>query len=269
MMRILASSFDINDPLLWFNRGLQYGDGLFETMRFEKGKVPLWRLHTNRMVNGLQRLGIDEPDFTVINQAINQIEDTPQLAGLVLKLTVFRGHQLRGYQPHTRNNEWLLTATPKPECRKSGAMVLGVAQNRLADIPLLSGMKHLNRLEQVLLSEELSQQQHCDDLLVLDTKDRVVETTFQNIVLIKNNTLFTPKINQCGVHGVAIEWLKNNFNVESIHITFEKIREYDSMMVCNSVRGFQAVACIDQCHSFCTNQEIQDRIITCWENLFN
>ena len=137
---------------------------------------------------------------------------------------------------------------------------------------MLAGIKHLSRLEQVMLASELNEYETIDDLLVIDVKKRIIETSHQNLVLIKNNQLFTPKLNKSGVKGVALQWLKAHHKVQTQHIKVQSLKNYDAMMVCNSIRGFRLVDAIEpgrkQCISFGTRHDIHDKISSQWDALF-
>ena len=274
---IVAASFDTNNPELWVNRGLSYGDGLFETMRLSKNKIPLLDFHLKRLRKDLEKLqlkdfnraNIEESLASCIGHGDNQhIGDSA-----VLKLLVFRASQARTYTPLTQDIEWLLTLDDRPQIIRQKSLRLVLAKQKISHQPLLAGIKHISRLEQVMLAAELNQHQNIDDLLFVDKKNHIIETTYQNVVLIKNNQLLTPKLNRAGVKGVALQWLKTKHHVQARHIGVEELSDCDGMMVCNSIRGFRLVNSIElprkQCISFGTSQHIHDKINHQWDVLFN
>lgn len=265
---IVAASFDIKDPENWNNRALQYGDGVFETMRFHRTDIPLWEFHQKRLKQGLDRLNLSAPDLSEILTVIKQQCISKNQFDCVVKLVVFRTHQARSYQAKVNTVEWFVTTDAIKQQNQSGQMVLAVADIKLSKQTLLAGIKHLNRLEQVLIANELNQNSEVDDLLVLDQDNHVVETSYQNIVLIKNNQLYTPKIKHCGVKGVALKWLKQNFEVKAKNIKFKDIQSFDGLMVCNSIRGFRLVSELVSVESFVTSHPVHDKIAQQWKHMF-
>ncbi|TDR16303.1 aminodeoxychorismate lyase [Marinicella litoralis] len=266
---IVAASFDVNEPENWNNRALQYGDGVFETMRCMGGELPLWSLHKRRLKQGLQRLNLKQPDLNAIYSLIRQQCISRSYSDCVVKLVVFRTFQGRSYQAKINDVEWYVTTNKWEQQTKKLHYVLAVAKARLSKQPALAGIKHLNRLEQVLIANELNQLPGVDDLLVLDQANRIVETTHQNIVLIKGSQLFTPKLKHCGVKGVALKWLKNNFDVNVKAIDFTQVSDFDALMVGNSIRGFRLVAEVIAVDSFVTSHPVHDKITRLWGQMFN
>jgi 4-amino-4-deoxychorismate lyase len=274
---IIAASFDVNKPELWVNRGLSYGDGLFETMRMSQQTIPLLDLHLNRLNTDLGKLQLRSLDRAVIDAALKQLDQSvgTQLVGdsAVIKLYVFRANQARTYTPLTEHVEWLLTADEVPQVNSKKALKLAVAEQRISQQPMLAGIKHLSRLEQVMLSAELNQYKGIDDLLLLDKDNHIIETSHQNVIMIRNNQLITPNLGQSGVKGVALQWLQASHDLQFQHISIKDLIDCDGMMVSNSIRGFRLVESVKlnrkQCISFGTSHPIHDKISGHWEALFN
>lgn len=264
---IIGASFDVSNPELWLNRAMYYGDGVFETMRCEAGCIPLSAWHRARLTHSLERLKLDAFDWQQVVASMPLIPAKWRQRS-VLKLVVFRAGGGRGYRPDTHRTDWLLVAGDLPKTDSDEAVRLGVATQRLGEQPLLAGIKHLNRLEQVLLADELNQQS-ADDLLVLNNHDEVVETTQQNLLLVKDNQLFTPALDRNGVHGVALAWLKSHFKVTEARIPLPELAAYDELMVANSVRGFRSVVAVDGLDSIGTNRRFHGKISRMWKTLFN
>ncbi|MCB1583368.1 MAG: aminodeoxychorismate lyase [Xanthomonadales bacterium] len=269
---IVAASFDIQNPENWYNRAWQYGDGLFETMRFQSGVIPLWSFHQRRLIQSLSKLCIEEPDWEMIEQAYINYAVMHKIRSAVIKLTVFRSGQERGYQANSQEPGWLLSCHPMGTNHQPDKLQLGVANSRLSRQTILAGLKHLSRLEQVMIASELTEQPDVDDLLVLDAKERVIETTYQNVVLIKENQLITPKLKKSGVKGVALSWLKSKFKVKSKNLKLKNFKDYDAVLVCNAIRGFRMVESIinDQDkQSFLTSHQLHDKISIQWQLMFS
>jgi 4-amino-4-deoxychorismate lyase len=271
---IIASSFDHSRPDMLLNRAMQYGDGLFETMRWHHGRIPLLSWHLQRLQQGLDALLFDALDVSHMQRVLEQhASQTTQPDG-VLKLVVFRSGQERGYRPQTGRFEWLLTAHDLRNAATAQPITLAVASGRLSHQPNLAGLKHLSRLEQVLLSAELSQHPNADDLLLLDVADQVIETTQQNVLLLKGEQIWTPDLHQCGVQGVALSWLKSVCAVHQQAIAWQQLPEFDGLLVGNAVRGFTAVSQVigpgtKDCISFGTSSSVHATINRYWEALLN
>jgi len=245
---ILAASFSVSNPELWVNRGLSYGDGLFETMCLIQNRIPLLDFHLKRLAKDLKKLQLNDFDPKNIEQALIDISAANEKA--ILKLMVFRSNQVRTYRPLTRNIDWVLTLEKMPEVQTKKPLKLMLSKQKISAQPILAGMKHLSRLEQVMLSNELNEHSGFDDLLIMDRENRIIETTYQNIVMIKDGCLYSPKLDQSGVKGVALTWLHANYEVHARHINIKDINEYEGMMICNSIRGFGLVASLDQVGKF-------------------
>lgn len=224
------------------DRGLNYGDGLFETLRIGQGdNVPLLARHLARMASSARRLGIPfDPDAAqdaVIRAATGG-------AG-VLRLTLTRGSGGRGYaspaepRPRLLVRRGPLPALP-PRLRDTG-MVLGLCQTPLSEAPHLGGMKHLNRLDQVLGREEV-RRAGWDEGLMLDRRQRPRELTAMNLFARFGDRLWTPPCDDAGVAGIARQWCLEQaaacgLAVEVRHRPLLSLRSADEVFACNSVAG--------------------------------
>lgn len=181
------------------NRGLQYGDGLFETLRVHRGEVPLWPRHLARLREGAARLGIAVPEEAFVEARIAEL-----VAGVdagVLKLLLTRGDGGRGYAPPAEAAPvWTLARHPLPA--PQGALRLHLCETRLAVQPALAGIKHCNRLEQVLARAE-AERAGGDEGLVRDTDGVPVCATSANVLVLRDGRWWTPPVARCGVAGVA------------------------------------------------------------------
>jgi 4-amino-4-deoxychorismate lyase len=185
------------------DRGLAYGDGLFETMRWSAGRVPLLDRHLARLADGARRLGISLPDLGGLEAAIAGAAPADGVA--VVKLVVTRGVGSRGYGPpkdavptaFARVEPWTPRATADPE-----GLSLVWCRMRLALQPALAGIKHLNRLEQVLARGEWDDPA-IDEGLLCDPSGHVVCATAANLFAVIDGRLVTPDVSHAGVAGVS------------------------------------------------------------------
>lgn len=181
------------------DRGVQYGDGVFTTIAV-RGGVPLFvDRHLQRLHNDCVRLGIDPSGLGHFHVDLAQL--LSDSCNGVLKLMVTRGVSARGYAaspgtPPTRIALWF-PGSLSPA--RSPARV-GLCRLRLGRNPVLAGVKHLNRLEQVLARQEFVPT--WQEGLMLDDEGNIVEAVSANIFWVADRILFTPLLDRCGVAGV-------------------------------------------------------------------
>jgi len=190
------------------DRGLQYGDGLFETILILDGQPCLWHRHWRRLTHGCKRLGIPLLAEPLLRQEVEQLARGRTHA--ILKLIVTRGEGPRGYRPPDNQQPSRILSVsdwqaPPEELYRDGARLI-VCNTRLGLQPALAGIKHLNRLEQVLARAEWSDPSVHDGLM-LDQEDRVIETVNANILWRSGRRWHTPSLQRCGVAGVVRDLL--------------------------------------------------------------
>ncbi|MFS8137527.1 MAG: aminodeoxychorismate lyase, partial [Thermomonas sp.] len=226
------------------DRGLAYGDGLFETMRVHAGSVPLWSRHYERLHRGAQRLTLPMPRMSIVEAQIDELIHGCD-AG-VLKLLATRGAGGRGYAPASDPTPtWLLALHPLPAVPTHG-LRLHWCETRLAVQPRLAGIKHCNRLEQVLARAECGQA-GCDEGLMCSTQSEVVCATAANLLVLRDGVWLTPPVEACGVAGVCRGWLLEQGLVEVAALTPRQVESAQSLALCNAVRGILPVAALADC----------------------
>jgi 4-amino-4-deoxychorismate lyase len=227
------------DAIAADDRGLAYGDGLFETMRVHRGEVPWWDAHWSRLELGARRLRLPLPDRMQL-----MAEAAEFCAGRdgVLKLIVTRGGGGRGYAPPTEAvPAWLLSWHPQPPPHRPGGLVLRWCDTRVALQPALAGIKHCNRLEQVLARAEWSDQ-GIDEGLLRNTDGDVVGATAANVFLFDGERWRTPQVDLCGVAGVCRSWVLAATGAREDRLSPEDIEAAETLVLCNAVRGILPVA---------------------------
>ncbi len=185
------------------DRGLQYGDGLSETILMRRATPRFFEAHLARLARGCSRLGIDFTDWAALRAEVARIaSQAPPLA--ILKVIVTRGSgPRRGYAPHGTlepRRVLMLFESPAMPAAAEGVR-LRVASLRLAENPALAGIKHLNRLENVLAASEPGHADHFESLM-LDVRDQVVCGTMSNVFAVRGGRLITPRVDRCGIEGV-------------------------------------------------------------------
>ena len=224
------------------DRGLSYGDGVFRTMPVHKGLPASWQLHYQKLNHDCNALKIQCPDEQTLLQDIQA-----SFAGAdgVAKIIVTRGEAARGY-PYpadlTPNRIVIKTDLPAyPKSRFEQGVNLHLCTLRLAHQPLLAGIKHLNRLENVLARSEWADPSIADGVL-LDGNDSVIECTMSNIFARYGNQVLTPRLNLCGVSGVTRERIISqlpllNLSVSEETLPLSQLMQADEILICNSLFG--------------------------------
>jgi 4-amino-4-deoxychorismate lyase len=225
------------------DRGLQYGDGLFETMAVRNGKIHLWETHWQRLTIGCERLSITLPDKATIEKEIALLCNNKNK--LVVKLIVTRGEGERGYRfSKTQNVTRILTSHPwsdHPGSYQTDGVAVRYCETTLSENKKLAGIKHLNRLEQILARNEW----HTDEFqegLMLTGSGNIVDGIMSNIFAVKDNSIFTPSLSLCGVAGVMrktiIEVAKElGFSVSEKTFSKHDIEMADELFLTNSLFG--------------------------------
>ncbi|MEE8386937.1 MAG: aminodeoxychorismate lyase [Acidiferrobacterales bacterium] len=258
----MADHVSIND------RGLQYGDGCFETIAVQHGQALLWDEHMQRLETGCARLGIKLNGITekLAHEAEKLVRDTP--TG-VLKLIITRGQGGRGYRPdQALNPTRILSLTPWPQYPKdyrAEGIAMRLCDTRLSENKTLAGIKHLNRLEQVLARSEW--QDDYQEGLMLNQAGYVIEGTMSNIFMQIENEVITPAMENCGVAGVMRDVILHKLSDANIvcqqsRIDLESLYQADAIFVCNSLIGLWPVTSLENKSFPITDleRELQDAI---------
>ena len=224
------------------DRGLAYGDGLFETIAVKAGHPLLLELHLQRLALGCSRLAIAADHVLIRSELLTYAQ---QMGDGILKLILTRGDSQRGYgaSPGAQPRR-ILQASPSasyPQATSRDGVVLFDCATRLSEQPLLAGLKHLNRLEQVLARSEWQDPAYAEGLM-RDTSGRVVEGVFSNLFLVQDGRLLTPDLQRSGVAGVMraallVEAARLAIPCHITDISLEQLQQADELFVCNSVYG--------------------------------
>jgi 4-amino-4-deoxychorismate lyase len=183
------------------DRGLQYGDGLFETMQVRGGHIRFESLHRARLALGCSRLAIKADHATIWEQAV---QIARQQGAALLKLQLTRGDATaRGYAPSgVEQARAILSVFPGPSPAELPAVIRAVSlRNCLGENPDLAGIKHCNRLEQVLARASLAATGAFEGLMA-SSSGRLISGTMSNVFLELDGALVTPEIDRCGIAGV-------------------------------------------------------------------
>ncbi len=249
------------------DRGFQYGDGLFETIEISHAHPLFLDNHLERLQLGCQRLRIPSPGLELLASEANEICKGVDRA--VLKIIVTRGSGGRGYRPPelmlpTR----VLSLYPYPEYpteHHQHGIKVRICEIRLGLNASLAGIKHLNRLEQVLARAEWHESE-IQEGVMLDADGYVIEGTMSNIFYIKNGTFYTPSLLTSGVSGIMRGIIMGLLSTRKLPVVEHKVMLHellsaDEVFVCNSIIGVWPVIQIAETklHTGPNTQQVQ-----CW-----
>lgn len=248
MAVLINGEFD--DRVSVFDRAYLYGQSVFETIAVIAGKPALLNRHINRLEKGCDILSIPF-DIKRLNQYIDILLDNlnPSIKASfdesrVIRITITMGQGGRGYaNPKLPRPTYILSEHDYPkhpsELYRNG-IELGVSDVKLAHQPILAGVKHGNRLEQIVARSRWKP--HWQEALLLDSDDNVIEGTQSNVIALKGDLAVTPLLDQCGVDGVMKNWVlrklkDTGFSCEAVRLSVTDISEADEVMLTNSVIG--------------------------------
>lgn len=222
------------------NRGLNYGDGLFDTLLVKSGQPLWWQAHMDRLSIGCERLGLKMPQQAMLLREVKTA--SAGSATVVIKIVLTRRGQARGYAYDGEAECDRIISSHHLPAGLEEAMLHGrrahICELRLAIQPALGGIKHLNRLEQVLASAEIGKYDVSEGIL-LDQEDNVISSISANIFIVMKQQLLTPRLDRCGVRGVVRSQILAAFKprCEQRRIQPDFLREAHEVFICNSVRG--------------------------------
>ncbi len=255
-----GSTLNAND------RGLLYGDGVFRTLLVRLGKPLFWQQHYDKLNHDCQALDITCPSMSVLSAELGQLIQAKTDA--VAKIVITRGPATRGFAPSANPQVTrLLSISPHPEYPDSYAsqgISMYMCKLRLGHQPRLAGIKHLNRLENVLAAAEWNDINIAEGLLQ-DEDDHVIEGTRSNLFLVRDGKLYTPDLSKCGVAGLqrdrVIAYARQHKIVCKItELTMDDLLAADEIFVVNSVIGLWPVREIYRfsCKHFPVSLQIQE-----------
>jgi len=234
------------------DRGLQYGDGVFETMRVRRAQVRLMEFHLERLYAGCRELQIAGPSILGLRR---ELERTAALrSDGVLKLIVTRGLGPRGYRPtggERCTRILALHALPRSVVTdESMPMRVRLCATPLGLNPRLAGLKTLNRLESVVARAEWKDERIWEGLM-RDVDENIVCGTMSNLFLRHGSTLMTPVLDRCGVAGVMRRWIleaagKLGLSPVERRIRWQDVNEAEEVFMSNAVVGLRSVGAIER-----------------------
>lgn len=242
---------DQNDQIIDFqDRAFHYGDGVFETLRIHCGDIPTWAFHRERLLRAQEKLKLPIDSFLAqwpefIAQNLHAIKSG------CAKLIISRGVGPRGYKsPAVPVLNWWLKITDLPADSLNLAQSnkkLTICQYPLSRQPVLAGLKHLNRLDQVMARSEWGSHDEFDEGVMLNLEGAVTECTMSNIYWLEGDQIYTPDLSLEGVDGCVRRWLIKDLEstLKPLQILkavkLERLLSADAVFISNSLSGIQWV----------------------------
>lgn len=245
------------------DRGLLYGDGIFTTLAVEQGHLQHVPAHIKRLQRDALRLAIPFPDAATLRAEAQALCAGSERA--VLKIILTRGAGGRGYRPpEPARPSRILALHPWPDHPASHAeqgVAVRLCTTRLGHNPALAGIKHLNRLEQVLARAEWDDPAIAEGLL-RDQAGQLTEGTMSNVFLVQDGRLLTPLLDRCGVAGIMrarVLALAGRLGLECAEqrLDLADIAKSEAMFLCNSLIGIWPVRRFEQQHFTVDNPVIR------------
>lgn len=233
-----------NGVISALDRGLAYGDGVFRTLKIINGIPVHWPLHYQKLVEDCSAIGIVCPSADLFMSDFSQLF-VPDEPVSVAKIIMTRGEGERGYKPSPVASPLRVVTKSKlpdyPESNFTEGVLLHVCDTRIGYQPKLAGVKHLNRLENVLARMEWSAPEVADGIM-LDTEGNVIECTSANVFARFDDLLVTPKLDLCGVAGITRMQILSHAHTLDLKTQIERIDlktllSADEVVLSNSIYG--------------------------------
>ena len=254
-MTMILINGEVKNTINVNDRGLLYGDGLFETMAVHNSEIQLWEAHWQRLSFGCKQLSIGVPEKNTIENEIKTLIEDNNEKQFVVKLIVTRGEGARGYRfVKEQNTTRILSSHAWPnylEKYQTEGVDVCFCETILSENKSLAGVKHLNRLEQVLARNEWDDE--FQEGLMLTAQGNVVDGTMSNIFAVQDNIIFTPDLSLCGVDGVMRKAVikaakEKGCSVYEKDFNKAELEQADELFLTNSLFGIWPIKMIGKKH---------------------
>ena len=249
------------------NRNFQYGDGLFETCVVKDSRILFWDKHLFRLDEGCERLKIKNLDESIWLKDIKKALSLTSTKNCVVKLMLSRGNSQRGYSyPDDISPVRIVIVSELRNVQSKKTFSLDYAESGYHSNPILAGIKHCNRIEQILARTTMQG----DEAIMLDENKNIISVTQGNIYFIFGNRLLTPKLHSCGVVGsrrsLILELAKSiDLDIKEAEISMMQAKKADEVFISNSLIGVQSVSSIEDCQL--SSSSITDKIKRAFESI--
>ena len=238
-----GSFFPSGAPLLTAdNRGFRYGDGLFETIRVKEGRIPLFEHHFQRLLNGCRLLGLETSTLENLSNAIPELcERNGHTVSARVRVTVFRGEM----EQEDASSDCIIQSWPLHQVSDETGLVLGVFPSGRKSCDSFSHLKSNNYLI-YSLAARYARNHGWDDCLVLNSRERIADSSIANLFYVKGEMIYTPPLSEGCVAGVMRRWLMESLPGAGFHVMEKPVAPEDLIMadevfLTNAIRGVRRV----------------------------
>ncbi len=237
------------------NRGLRYGDGVFETIKLKNGKLILAEEHFERLWKGMEMLQFNIGKIFTKEKLIEEVAELAKKNNLItarIRLTIIRGnggiYDAKNHMPN-----YIIEAIELPEGNgelNSNGLQLCIYNAAKKNIDSFSNLKTNNYLP-YFMGALFAKENHCNDALIVNAEGNICDTTIANIFYIKDEAIFTPALSQGCVAGVMRKWLIEKiqtlgFDVHQTTITKEDLLGADEVFLSNSIYNIRWVGSLEE-----------------------
>ncbi|GBQ75134.1 aminotransferase [Acetobacter malorum DSM 14337] len=223
------------------DRGLTLGDGLFETLRVQNGRVCHLDLHMQRLQHGGAVLGLAVPSAAMVAQAAQALLQAAGVQNGSARLTVTRGVAPRGLLPPQQGEPTVFMTVTAGEAKVSSVSLMTSQTIRRDEQSPLNCLKSLNYLPNILARQEAARA-GCDEALLLNVRGRVAETTISTVVIQEGNAFFTPSVGEGALPGVARAVLLQTGLLREEPLSLARLKAADGLYLINSLSMRQVTA---------------------------
>ncbi|MDB5200271.1 MAG: hypothetical protein JWO92_2234 [Chitinophagaceae bacterium] len=231
------------------SHSVRYGDGLFETLKINKGIIQLRDYHFERLFSGMNTLQFEIPGYftaAYLESKILEISKKNQHTSITrVRLMVFRGngglYDAEDNSPNYIIQTWSIGKTGE---LNSNGLVIDVYPDAKKSCDKFSNLKSNNYLPYIMAAL-YAKKNNVDDCILLNNNNRVCDTTIANIFIIKDDIIYTPPLSEGCIAGVmrrfVIEKIKSDFKIVEKPLSIEEVENADEVFVTNSIRGIRWV----------------------------
>lgn len=225
------------------DRGLAYGDGVFRTLAVRDGEALHWPRHYRKLADDCRRLDLACPEEIEVKDALACV--VPSEGRHAAKVIVTRGGGRRGYRPVAGEKARLLVTSAAMPPRPTEGVAIRWCRLRFGFQPALAGVKHLNRLENVLAQQEWLPEEAWEGL-ILDQDGWLVSGSMSNVFIWSGGELSSPLLDRCGVAGVTRQRILDAALALGLRIRLGRIGACEvlaaeELFLCNSLAGLVPV----------------------------
>jgi 4-amino-4-deoxychorismate lyase len=240
-----------SDQIPVSDRGLHYGDGLFETIAVTDTKLQAWSRHMHRLERGERVLGFPQTDKELLLTEASELSRETERG--VVKIILTRGSGGRGYRPPEQSQPRRILSLHDwpdyPDHWYTQGISVRLCETRWSRNSRLAGLKHLNRLDQVLARQEWSTPEIAEGLM-LDEAGAVISATQSNLFALTDGVLLTPDLSHSGIAGVMREMVieaagQLGIGVSVTPVNLPELKQAESIFLTNSIMGICPVNELD------------------------